>query len=365
MRIVYLFVFVFIVVLIQSCSQSTEQNQTAVLAKTKSSNTLKFATVIADQRSFTITLPGELKPYEEVNVFPKIKGFIKRIYVDRGSRVRKGQLLAQLEAPEVGAQFAASTSSSGTAYQKFIFSRQSYNRLKEAAKKEGAVATIELERAYSLYLGDSAAYFSSRYAASASGQMQNYLRIIAPFDGVITARNASPGALVGDNGINGAPVFQLVQENKLRLVVAIPEKQAQSLTGGTEATFTVIDNPGMTFIASLSRNSNAIDAVTKSLLAEFDVNNGDNLLHPGQYAKVKLQLQRSHPTLWVPATSLVQAQSGVFVVKNENGLVKRVPVQTGLASDSLTEVFGDLKAGDKIFLKGSEELKAGTKIVQQ
>lgn len=364
MRVVYFSVIILAVVIIQSCSQPGEQAPATIPAKTKAAGNFKFATVISDQRSFTITLPGELKPYEEVSVFPKIKGFIKRIYVDRGSRVRKGQLLAQLEAPEVGAQFAASTSSSGTAYQKFIFSRQSYNRLKEAAKKEGAVATIELERAYSQYLGDSAAYFSSRYVANASGQMQNYLRIVAPFDGVITARNASEGALVGDNGMNGAPVFQLVQENKLRLVVAIPEKQAQSLTDGTKATFTVIDNPGKTFTASLSRNSNAIDAATKSLLAEFDFDNGNNLLHSGQYAKVKLQLQRSQPTLWVPATSVVQEQSGVFVVKNENNVVKRIPVQTGLVSDSLIEVFGNLTAGDKVFLKGSEELKAGTKIGQ-
>lgn len=364
MRIVYLSVFAFAVLLIQSCSQPKERNSATVLAKTKTTSNFKFATVIADQKTFTVTLPGELKAYEEVSVYPKIKGFIKKIYVDRGSYVRKGQLLARLEAPEVGAQFAASTSSSGTAYQKFIFSRQSYNRLKDAAKKEGAVATIELEKAYAQYLGDSASYFSSRYAANASGQMQNYLRIVAPFDGVITARNASEGALVGDNGINGAPVFQLVQENKLRLVVAIPEKQAQSLTGETKATFTVVDNPGKTFTASLSRNSNAIDAATKSLLAEFDFDNKNNLLHSGQYAKVKLQLQRPRATLWVPATSVVQAQSGVFVVKNANGLVKRIPVQTGLASDSLTEVFGELTAGDKVFLKGSEELKAGTKIGQ-
>jgi hypothetical protein len=109
---------------------------------------LKWTAVKTDQPQFSITLPGELKPYEEVNIYPKMTGFVKKIYVDRGSYVRKGQLLAQLEAPEIGAQYAARASSSSTAYQRFLFSKQSYLRLKEAARKEGAVATFELERAY-------------------------------------------------------------------------------------------------------------------------------------------------------------------------------------------------------------------------
>lgn len=87
-----------------------------------------MATVILDKPEFAITLPGELKPYEEVSIYPKIKGFIKKIYVDRGSYVRKGQLLAQLEAPEIGEQYSARQSATGTAYQKYLFSKQSYNR---------------------------------------------------------------------------------------------------------------------------------------------------------------------------------------------------------------------------------------------
>ena len=108
-----------------------------------------------------------------------------------------------LESPEIGQQFAARQSASGSAYQKYLFSKQSYQRLKEAAKKNGAVAIIELERAYAQYLRDSATYNSSRSEASASGQIQRYLRITAPFSGVITGRYISEGALVGDNGWMG------------------------------------------------------------------------------------------------------------------------------------------------------------------
>lgn len=342
-----------------------EKEKATGAVKDKTPPAIKLAVVISDRPSFTIALPGELKPYEEVNIYPKVKGFVQKIYVDRGSYVRKGQLLAQLEAPEIGAQYAAKTSTTSSTYQKFLFSKQSYQRLKEAAKKNGAVATIELERAYAQYLGDSAAYHSSRSEAAVSGQIQRYLRITAPFSGMITGRFVSEGALVGENGMNGEPLFQLTQENKLRLVVAVPEKQAQSLAEGTKATFTLIDYPGKTFTATLSRNSGALDARTKSLLAEFDIDNANSLLRSGQYAKVSLQLQRSQPTLWVPSSSVVQSQAGVFVVKNENNLAKRIPVTIGVAKDTLVEVFGNLSAGDQILLKGSEETKEGTKIGQK
>jgi membrane fusion protein, multidrug efflux system len=355
-----LLLFVFIV---QSCSDQKEKSTTTT-QKEKKGSTIKWTSVKADQPQFTITLPGELKPFEEVNIYPKMKGFVKKIYVDRGSYVRKGQLLAQLEAPEIGAQYAARTSTSSTAYQKFLFSKQSYQRLKEAARKEGAVATIELERAYAQYLGDSAAYHSSRSEASASGQLQAYLRITAPFTGIITNRFISEGALVGEGGMQGNPLFQLTQESRLRLEVAIPEKQAQALSAGTKATFTLIDYPGKTFTATLSRNSGALDTRTKSVVAEFDIDNTGNELRSGQYAKVSVQLKRKQPTLWVTASSVVQAQTGVFVVKNEANKTKRVPVQIGVTKDTLVEVFGNLNVGDQILLKGSEEIKEGTKIEQ-
>lgn len=360
MRIKIYFLLAAALFIMQSCAD--EKSEIKVSTTEKSQPAFKLATVKEEQPQFTITLPGELKPFEQVAIYPKVKGFVKKLYVDRGSYVRKGQLLAQLEAPEVGQQYAAMRSSSGTSYQKFLFSKQSYNRLKEAAKKSGAVATIELEKAYAQYLGDSAAYNSSRSEASASGQMQNYLRITAPFSGVITGRFISEGALVGENGVSGEPLFQLSQQNKLRLTVAIPEKQAQSLPAGTKAQFTVVDLPGKTFTATLSRNSGALDVASRSVIAEFDLPNTATELRAGQYAKVKIQLMRAHPTLWVPAGSVVQSQAGVFVVKSEGGLAKRTPVQVGAVKDSLTEVFGDLNPGDRILLRGSEEVKEGTKL---
>lgn len=362
MRILIFSLVVALLFVAQSCSDKT--NATTVSAETKKKvvvSSFKLATVQSDQPLYSITLPGELKPYEQVGVYPKVKGFVKKIYVDRGSYVRRGQLLALLEAPEVGAQYAARQSATSTSYQKYLFSKQAYVRLKEAARKNGAVATIELERAYAQYLGDSAAFASSRSEAAATGQMQKYLRITAPFSGVITGRYISEGALVGDGG-NVAPLFELAQQHTLRLVVAIPEKQAVSLAAGALATFTVVDFPGKLFSAKLARNSSALDESSRSLIAEFDVPNGGSQLKAGQYAKVTIQLQRPQPTLWVPASSVVQAQSGNFIIKREQQSARRVPVQVGITKDSIAEVFGNLQPGDTILLKGSEEVKEGIKI---
>jgi membrane fusion protein, multidrug efflux system len=363
MRSFTYFIAAVTLVVVQSCYAKKDNKEKTEIAKDQVDiSSFKVATVVSQQPDFSITLPGELLPYEQVNIYPKIKGFIKKIYVDRGSHVNKGQILAVLEAPEIGEQYAASQFSTNSAYQKYLFSKQSYNRLKEASKKNGAVAGIELERAYAQFLGDSASYKSSLSESSASGQIKSYLRITAPFSGIITGRFISEGALVGDNAGKSESLFQLSQQNKLRLTVGIPEKEAHSLPLGTTATFTVVDFPGKTFTATLSRNSGALDVSSRSVIAEFDVANPGTELRAGQYAKVIISLKRTQPTLWVPATSVVQAQSGTFVIKTEENITKRIPVQISGAKDSLVEVFGNLQEGDTILQKGSEEIKEGIKI---
>lgn len=354
-----------ILITLQSCySKKKEAAETQATKEQAVIPSVKVAKVLVQQPDFSITLPGELLPYEQVNIYPKIKAFIKKIYVDRGSNVVKGQILAILEAPEIGDQYSASQSSTSSAYQKYLFSKQSYNRLKEASRKSGAVATIELEKAYAQLLGDSAAYKSSVSSSSASAQMNKYLRITAPFSGIITGRFFSEGALVGENSEKD-PLFQLSQQNRLRLTVGIPEKEAHSLPIGTAATFSVVDFPGKTFTATLSRNSGALDIASRSVIAEFDVPNPAAELRAGQYAKVIINLRRTQPTLWVPLTSVVQAQLGVFVIKTEKNITKRIPVEITRTKDSLIEVFGNLRQGDTILQKGSEEIKEGIKILSK
>ena len=150
--------------------------------------------------AYELSVPAELKPYEQVAVFAKVSGFVQRLLVDRGDHVRKGQLLAVLEAPEMNQQYLSDKSIEQKLFNDFQYAKQAYDRLKDASATTGAVAAIELDRAKSAMESAKSAYESSKAGTAHSSQLQNYLRITAPFDGVITERNVSVGALAGASG---------------------------------------------------------------------------------------------------------------------------------------------------------------------
>lgn len=318
-----------------------------------------------DNPSYTITLPGELRPYEQVDIYPKVKGFVKEILVDRGSKVNKGQLLALLEAPEISQQLRSAQAQEWSLYEDYLYSKQAFNRLKNAAAKNGAVAAIELDRAKTKVQSDSAAYMAAKAGAGAVSEQRGYLRITAPFDGTVVSRNFSVGALVGEGSSAGTPLFTLAQQARLRLAVAVPEKHAQSLRKDTKVTFAVSSQPGRTYHTTLSRNSFVLNQQQRAVMVEFDVENRDGSLSGGEYAQVQLALHRSDSTVWVPASSVVRAQSGVFVLKVMDGRLQRVPVVEGMRKDTLQEIFGEIKAGDQVAEKGSEELPENVKLVKQ
>ncbi|WP_233788943.1 efflux RND transporter periplasmic adaptor subunit, partial [Chryseobacterium scophthalmum] len=191
--------------------------------------------------TYQISVPGELKPYESVQIFAKVAGFIKKIYVDRGSVVTKGQLLAVLEAPEMNQDYLSDKSSQQKTYTDYLYAKQAFERLQDAASTKGAVADIELDRAKSIMQSSKATYEASKAGTGRSSQMNQYLRITAPFSGVIMDRNLSVGALVGPN--SGMALFSIAQKNKLRLTVSLPEKHASSVNEGIVAQFTVNSIP--------------------------------------------------------------------------------------------------------------------------
>ncbi|CAL1517722.1 efflux RND transporter periplasmic adaptor subunit [Chitinophaga sp. MM2321] len=339
-------------VLLTACSSSGQQADKS--AEKKEVPAVKAATVLEDRPVYTLTLPGELKPYEQVNLYAKVKSFVRKLYVDRGSVVKKGQLLAVLDALEINQQYLSNKSGEEKLYADYMFSKQSYERLLQAAAKNGAVAAIELERAKSRLQSDSAAYVAAIANTGAAAQLNDYLRIVAPFDGVITSRHISQGALVGDGG--ALPLFSLAQNKRLRLTVLVPEKHARSLGTDTKVSFTVSDRPGQLYHASLSRNAGLLDENDRSITVEFDVDNSTNQLSGGAYAQVKLLLQRPDSTLWVPLKSVVHAQSGVFVLKiNNYQTLSRINVIEGTKKDSLQEIFGDIQPSDRVVAVASEE----------
>ena len=324
----------------------------------KSSNTLQFGTVSEAALSTAIRLPGQLEPFNEVNLFPKVNGFVKQILVDRGSIVKKGQLMITLEAPEMQAQLQAATSRYLQAQENAVASREKYQRLKEAAKEPGAVSPLDLDNASSKMKADEAIANSEKSNVAGVKAVEGYLNIYAPFDGMIVQRNVSPGALVAPGKASDQPMLILQDNRKMRLVVYIPEDYVDKVDLDQPVTFTFNAMPNQTHSAKISRSANALGSMRQEAV-EIDVYNSNNQLKPGMYAEVQVPMRSGSKSLLVPNSAIVRSTEREYVVAVRDGKAELVDVKEGLTSHDSTEVFGNLKPNDKIVLKASDDIKQG------
>lgn len=345
--------------LLAACSSQEKNDESAAAVNAQAAAPVAYETVPVQfiNPEYELSLPAELHPYEQVTIYAKVPGFVKSVHVDRGTRVRKGQLLALLEAPEMNQQYLSDKSLEQQRHNDYLYAKQAYERLLEASATAGAVAAIELDRAKTAVESAESAYRAAKAGTAGTAQLQDYLRITAPFDGVITEKNVSAGALAGTG--SGQPLFMMAQENRLRLTLSLPEKHAASVGQQMPATFTVSSQPGTVFHTTLSRTSGLLSQQDRSLTLEFDVDNESGHLQGGDYAQVKLSLKRKAPSHWVATGSVLSTQMGVFVLTVTDNEVRRVAVKEGIRLDSLTEVFGDLSAQDRVIRKPSEEIKEG------
>src|SRR3954471_13621406 len=334
--------------------------------------------VVEQPLNVTLSLPGELTPYQAVALYSRVTGFVKTITVDRGSRVHSGQQLAVLEAPELGAQKSEAQSKlQGAEAQlaavrsKAEASASTYEKLKAASATPGVVAGNDVVLAQKTVEGDQSQIAAAmqnveaaRQALTAVSDMEGYLRITAPFSGVVSERNVHPGALVGPAGGPGTamPIVRIVESNRLRLVIPVPEAYTAGLANGTSLTFTVTPYPGQTFTGTVSRISQSVDVATRTMAVELDVNNADGRLAPGTFCQVQWPVHRTAPSLLVPSGSVASTTGRTFVIRVRDGRTEWVDVKTGLTSGPLIEVFGDLHPGDDIASRGTDELKAGASV---
>jgi RND family efflux transporter MFP subunit len=296
-----------------------------------------------------VPLEGELAPYERVAIYARANGFVQRVLVDRGSKVKQGQLLATLSAPELGAQRAE-------AEAKLAGDSSTYDRLKAASATPGAVAGHEVEVA-------EAAMKADQGRLDALRAQEQYLTLTAPFDGVVTERSVHPGALVGpQTGASAPPLLKIEQVHVLRLTVPVPETFVAGIADGAEATFAVRSYPGVKFKGVTKRVAASIDPKTRSMPVELDVDNADGRLAPGMFATVAWPVKRTAPTTFVPATAIGQSTERTFVVRIKDKVAEQVPVQRGVTQGELVEVFGGLDPNDTVAVRATEDLRTGTRV---
>jgi len=341
--------------------------------------TVEVAKVTSRKLERVIVLPGELQPFQAVILHARVAGFVEEVDVDRGSAVKKGQLLAKLTAPEIAAQGAeaesklrAAESQRAQAAARLAADQSTYDQLKSASATQGAVSGRELiqaqkavEAAQALVESQDSAVLAAESSLRAARQMEQYLTVTAPFDGVITERMVHPGALVGPAGAGTGALLKLDQISRLRLLVAVPEAEYAGVVPGAQVEFTVPAYKTQKFTGTVARLSRSVDPKTRSMLVELDVSNGARTLAPGMYPEVSWPVRRPVESLLVPATSIVTTTERTFVIRVNNARAEWVDVRRGVSAGDLVEVTGSLQPGDTVVRRGSDEIREGTPIQAQ
>jgi len=332
--------------------------------------------VVSKPVSRTIELPGEFAAFQSVALHAKVRGYVERMLVDRGSVVKRGDLLAELTAPEMQAQIAEAESKVQAvdserlqAVAQLAAVESTADRLKQASETPGAIAANELiqaqkqvEAAKALIESRQQSVRAAEAVVRAQKELEAYLRITAPFDGVVTDRLVHPGALAGP-GSASDPVLLVIQDvSHLRLVVALPEEDVGGITPGARVEFHVPAYPDRTYSGTIARISHALDEKTRTMAVELDVLNRDSSLSPGMYPAVRWPIRGSRSLLLVPKTSVVTTTERTFVIRERNGRAEWVDVRKGTGDGDLVEVAGDLKVGDQVVQRANDEIREGDTI---
>ena len=398
-------ILVIVVVILKTWTDRRNSPPTQATNASSQKPNVAVSRVISKEVDRQLRLPGELRAYQDVALYPKVQGFVDSITVDRGSVVKRGQLLVRMSAPELSSRTSEAEARVRASQQqrlemesrvqsvreqraeaeaKLAADEGTYKRLKAASATPGVVAENDVDIARGVVEGDKARIRSleenekaakavvqsqvqnekaTREAAASVRDIEAYLRITAPFDGVITERNVDKGSLAGPaSGPSSTPMLRLQQISRLRLVVALPEADVAGITSGARINFTVPAYPGETFGGVVQRISHTLDQRTRTMPVELDVINDSARLTPGMFPEVLWPAKRPTATMFVPATAIATTTERTFVIRIRNGVTEWVDVKRGVSSGDLVEVFGDLQENDQVATRGTDELRAGTSV---
>jgi len=311
----------------------------------------------------SLSTPGELTAFQQVDIYAKVNSYVKKLYVDIGSQVSAGQLLAELEAPEITSQLAAAESRLKSQEAVYISSKATYDRLYQTSQTPGTIAQNDLDLAMAKQNSDLALLESAKANYKEIAETRSYLEIHAPFGGVISMRNVNPGAFVGPAGKGSdLPIFVLQEQKKLRLVISVPEAFTDLVKQKGEVQFTVKALPNQNFKARVARLAGAVGDQLRSERVEMDVFNENRKLLPGMAAEVLLPLPASDSSFVVPKTALVNSTVKPFVIKMVDNKAKWINVKPGRSSEDEVEIYGPLSPGDPLVKSATEEIRDGSPI---
>jgi len=308
-----------------------------------------------------IVLPANVQAFTDAPIYARTNGYLKRWYVDLGSRVKEGQLLAEIDTPEVNQQLRQSLADLATAQANLNLSRITADRYAGLLKTD-SVSKQESDNAAGDYEAKQANLQSSQANVKRLRELQSFQKIYAPFSGVITARNTDIGALI-DSGSSGGvrtELFHIVQADKLRVYVSVPQVYSQAAKPGLTADLTLSEFPGRRFEGKLVRTANAIDPTSRTLLVEIAVDNPTGQLFTGSYAEVHLKLPTAASAFILPVNTLLFRAEGLRIaVVGDGQKVELMQITLGHDFGSEVEVIAGVNGNENVIVNPPDSVVTG------
>jgi RND family efflux transporter MFP subunit len=333
---------------------------------------VSLAQPVFEKNATEIVLPGNIQAYTLAPIYARTTGYVKAWYHDIGSRVRKGELLAVIETPELDQQLAQAKADLATAQSNAGLAKVTADRY-QGLIGQNAVSQQDTDNAVQALEARNTEVTSAQANVRRLEQLQSFERIEAPFDGVVTARNLDIGQLISAAGSTNTPgtgtvsgskeVFDISAIQTLRVFVNVPQVYAPDAKAGVMATLVLPQYPGRTFRGKLVRTSDAVDPATRTLLAEVDVDNRSGELLPGSYTEVHLKVANPAPALIVPVSALILEPDGLHVgIVDATQHARIVRVTPGRDSGSTVEILGGLQPGQQVIANPPDSLTDGEQV---
>jgi RND family efflux transporter MFP subunit len=304
-----------------------------------------------------ITLPGNVQAYTDAAIFARTSGYLSRRHADIGSRVKAGQVLAEIDTPEIDQQLLQARAQLATARANETLARTTAERYQELIKSD-SVSRQDLDNANGGYEAKKADVLSADANVKRLEALERFKTIYAPFAGVITARNTDIGALIG-SGSTARELFHIAAIDRLRVSVNVPETYARAARPGMPASVELQERPGRQFPGRIARTAGSIDPASRTLLVEIDIDNKSGELMPGSYAEVHFKLPTDAATFRLPVNTLIFRSDGLRVAIVKNGTVTLVPITLGRDFGNTVEVVSGLTGAERVVVNPPDSLTDG------
>jgi RND family efflux transporter MFP subunit len=335
----------------------------ATVTKAESTPEVSVVHPAGNGASGDLALPGNTQPYVDTPIYSRTNGYLQKWFFDIGAHVKKGQLMATIETPELDQQLQVAQADLKASQANLDLANITSNRYQNLLKSN-SVSKQETDQAMGDAAAKQAAVEASMAAVRRLEQLQSFEQVYAPFDGVVTRRDTDIGDLItgGTSGGNAKELFHLAAINELRVFAAVPEEYTGVVRDGGTASLTLDEFPGQTFQGVIARNANAIDPASRTLNVEVDVPNPTGKLLPGAYAIVHFKVPVAAANLTIPSNTLLFRAQGMQVGVVHDGRVQLVPVKISQDHGSTVEVAAGLSPQDAIVLDPSDSLQSGQQV---